>query len=504
MVLRQGMALVVRNGSVAMRRQVRGIRSLTLATMNRKALEAEYAVRGRLPLRAAAIQQELAADPSRYPFSEVVHCNIGNPQAVGQVPLTFNREVLALLTAPAELLDRGDELAKIGIFSAEAVERAREYAAKGGKVGAYTDSVGFNFVREEVCDFIARRDGTRPNPSQVILTNGASEGVHLLMTALAADHLGARVGIMAPIPQYPLYSALSTMMDTDLVGYYLDEANDWAITVPALEKAYSEAVSRGVAVKALVLINPGNPSGANMTAEALEEVVKFAHQKGIVLLADEVYQENVHTKHPFTSTSSVVHKLGLDLETVSFHSLSKGFLGECGVRGGYAVFENMDPEVMEQLLKIKSISLCSNTVGQLSVGLMVRPPTADAAAKYEKEKEEVLASLKKKAQILKETLDALEGISLPPIGGAMYAFPQVKLPAAAIAAAEAQGVPPDEFYCLRALEATGLVVVPGSGFRQVEGTFHFRTTFLPTTEQMRKALESFAAFHREFMAQYKS
>jgi len=479
----------------------RGFKSLTLQTMNQKALEAEYAVRGRLPTRAAAIQKELASGQGSYPFTELVFCNIGNPQAVGQVPLTFNREVLALLTAP-KMLERADELVKIGMISGEAAARAQEYASKSARVGAYTDSVGFNFVRDEVADFIGSRDGYRPDPANVFLTNGASEGVRLLMSALAATHLGGKVGIMAPIPQYPLYSALSTLMDSELVGYYLDESNDWGITVQALETAYSEATSRGVKVRAMVLINPGNPSGANMPPDTLEAVVRFAAEKGIVLMADEVYQENVFTKHPFKSVSKVVNENKIDVEVASLHSLSKGFLGECGVRGGYSVLENFDPEVMEQLIKLKSIELCSNTIGQLSVGLMVRPPSADAAPLYQEEKNRVLAELKSKAQILKSTLESLEGISLPEIGGAMYAFPQVKLPQAAISAAAAQGVPPDEFYCMQVLENTGLVVVPGSGFRQVEGTFHFRTTFLPTTEQMQKALAKFAAFHEGFMKKY--
>ncbi|CAK0880734.1 unnamed protein product, partial [Prorocentrum cordatum] len=223
---------------------------------------------------------------------------------------------------------------------------------------------------------------------------------------------------------------------------------------------------------------------------------------GLVLMADEVYQENVLTQHPFKSVSSIAHESGIDVELASMHSLSKGFLGECGVRGGYLVLENFDEEVLQQFVKIKSIELCSNTIGQLSVGLMVRPPTADAAPRYEQEKRAVLEELRAKAGILTETLRQLEGITMPAIGGAMYAFPQVRLPRKAIAEAEEKGVPPDEYYCVQALQQTGLVVVPGSGFRQAEGTFHFRTTFLPTRAAMQDALSRFAEFHKAFMAKY--
>lgn len=471
--------------------------------MNQRVVQAEYAVRGRLPLRAAAIQKELNNGQGKYPFEELVFCNIGNPQAVGQSPLTFNREVLALLTAP-QMLQRADELVASGIVSAEAAARAREYSSKQANVGAYTDSVGYRFIREEVCDFIAKRDGNRPDADSVFLTNGASEGVRLCMSALAATHLGGPVGIMAPIPQYPLYSALTTLTDGELVGYYLDEEKGWAISRDALEKAYEEATSRGVVIKSLVLINPGNPSGANLDAATLKEVVQFAADKELLIMADEVYQENVFTKHPFTSVSRIVHELGLKVEVASMHSLSKGFLGECGVRGGYCVFENLDPAVYQQMVKLKSIELCSNTIGQLSVGLMVRPPSGDAAALYASERGAVLEALQARAKIITSTLGAIEGISMPAIGGAMYAFPQVKLPPGAVAAAKAQGVPADEFYCMQVLETTGLVIVPGSGFKQVEGTFHFRTTFLPELTKMQKALTTFAAFHDSFMKKYAS
>ena len=211
------------------------------------------------------------------------------------------------------------------------------------------------------------------------------------------------------------------------------------VLLPTVE-ATRKALDGGA--RCVVLVNPGNPSGANLDEAALATVVRFAHEKGLVLMADEVYQENVLTAHPFKSLSRVVHELGLPVEVASMHSLSKGFLGECGVRGGYAVFENFDPEVLAQFVKMKSIELCSNTIGQLSVGLMVRPPAADAKALYEREKAEVLAGLSERAAILTKTMNSLDGISMPPIGGAMYAFPQVHPPCGRSLAAAALPPPP--------------------------------------------------------------
>ena len=94
-----------------------------------------------------------------------------------------------------------------------------------------------------------------------------------------------------------------------------------------------------------MIINPGNPSGANLDDATLEAVVKFAHEKKMVLMADEVYQENVFTDHPFKSLSRVVKETNLPVEIVSMHSLSKGFLGECGLRGGYLELYGVDAGV---------------------------------------------------------------------------------------------------------------------------------------------------------------
>ena len=193
------------------------------------------------------------------------------------------------------------------------------------------------------------------------------------------------------------------------------------------------------------------------------------------------------------------------LQLVSFHSTSKGFLGECGMRGGYFELVGFDEEVQSQLLKLISIGLCSNTLGQVATGLMVQPPApGDAShATFSAERDAILASMKRRATRLVDGLNALEGVSCNQPQGAMYAFPQITLPPKAIAAAEAAGKVPDTFYALALLDATGIVVVPGSGFGQVEGTWHFRTTFLPPEEDMSTVIDSMATFHEGFMAKYK-
>merc|ERR1712224_566862 len=133
-------------------------------------------------------------------------------------------------------------------------------------------------------------------------------------------------------------------------------------------------------VRGLVIINPGNPTGQCLDRDAMEEIVTFAVKEGLVLMADEVYQENVYDdKKSFTSFKKVAVEMGIaskGLELVSYHTASKGFIGECGIRGGYFETYNMDPDVKAQLYKLASITLCANTPGQIAIGLMVNPPAA--------------------------------------------------------------------------------------------------------------------------------
>ena len=307
-----------------------------------------------------AHELELEEYRDRYPFDEVLFCNIGNPQAVGQAPLTFYREVTALCDYPA-LLDN----AKVGdLFSAASIDRARDYM-NGSKLnmGAYSDSQGTAKIRKHVAEFIENRDGYDADPTNIFLTNGASSGINALFQCLIAQTSDA---VMIPIPQYPIYSALATLLDGKYVGYYLDEEAGWAPSLGELERAITEARALGLSPRSLAIINPGNPVGNVMTYDQLAMVIDFCKRERLVLLADEVYQENVYNPdRPFVSAKKVLKDLGSEydhFELVSYHSTSKGFIGECGRRGGYMELCGFDPEVKGQLVKLASSSLCANMV----------------------------------------------------------------------------------------------------------------------------------------------
>ena len=143
-----------------------------------------------------------------------------------------------------------------------------------------------------------------------------------------------------------------------------------------------------------MIINPGNPTGQVLNREDLQEIIRFCRDERLVLLADEVYQENIYypEKAPFLSAKQVLMEMGPEfsdqVELVSFHSTSKGLIGECGQRGGYFECHNLDKEVQAQLFKVSSVSLCSDVLGQVMVSLMVNPPRPgdESFALYQQER----------------------------------------------------------------------------------------------------------------------
>jgi aspartate/methionine/tyrosine aminotransferase len=297
---------------------------------------------------------------------------------------------------------------------------------------------------------------------------------------------------MIPIPQYPLYSATITLYEGKQVGYYLDEGDDWKLSRARLEESLGTAAPAGIVAKAICVLNPGNPTGSVLDADNIGMIIDFARAHRLAILADEVYQENLYLRGDrFVSFAKLMTDMReQDVSLFSFHSCSKGFLGECGQRGGYMEVRNIPADVVAQITKLQSVSLCANLTGQVATYCMVRPPRPGEPSygRYAAERDGVLGELRQRALLLAEGLNRIPGITCNVVAGAMYAFPRITLPPGRT----------DEEYCMALLEQTGICVVAGTGFGQVPGTAHFRTTILPPTDQIKLVVERLAAFHASY------
>mmetsp|Transcript_35009 Transcript_35009/g.75856 ORF Transcript_35009/g.75856 Transcript_35009/m.75856 type:complete len:707 (-) Transcript_35009:810-2930(-) len=461
-------------------------------TMSQSLRRMQYAVRGEVVMRA----DQLAAEGR-----DILYTNIGNPHQVGQQPVTYYRQILALCDLPAEA---GVDNPKVyELFPRDVVERAKEYREIIGPsgTGAYTHSQGMLGLRKHISEYIENRDGYPAYPGNIFLTNGASTAISMVLQGLLASNDDA---IMIPIPQYPIYSALIAKLGGRQVGYDLNENLNWAVSREELEGKLARAKKEGLDVRALAMINPGNPSGNIMSHCDIQTITSFCADHGIVLLSDEVYQTNIYPDDAeFVSAKKVALDQGLkNLQLVSFHSTSKGLIGECGRRGGYMELHHIDPYVQAQLYKLASADLCAGVAGQIMTSLMLRPPVPgdESYEPFRKENDAIFNGLKERSQKLVEGLNKIPGITCVPAEGAMYAFPRVEIPEKAIEKAKEMGTTPDNLYALSLLDETGICVVPASGFGQAKGRVGFRTTFLhPDTV---KAVDLFAKHHEKFTKEY--
>ena len=365
-------------------------------------------------------------------------------------------------------------------------------------MGAYTESKGLKFIRKAVADFIDQRDDTASNggissdPEKIFLTAGASEGAKSVIDLLIAN---PNDGIMIPIPQYPLYSATITKAGGVQVNYYPDEDKDWSLDRSILDKSLTQAKAEGVNVKGIVVINPGNRTGAILDKQSIQDVIHFAKENSLVIIADEVYQENIYTRE-FTSFAKA---LGTQMVPLfSLHSISKGFYGECGHRGGYLEVRNppkvegTDFDFIDLLTKNASVSLCSNTAGQVLIYLMVSPPLENSQPyqQFNREKQQILQELHEKATLVRDAFNQMDGVACFGETSGMYLFPRLgKLP---------DGTN-DFDYCMALLEETGICVVNGSGFGQKEGTHHLRIAFLPPKDLLTEVLPQWIEFHNNYV-----
>lgn len=479
---------------------------LTIDNINPHVKEAKYAVRGELAIKSEEYRAKLAkGEGANLPFDSVISANIGNPQQLDQKPITFFRQVTSLLENPILLENKGALEREFG-YKSDVIERAEWLLKQIKSVGAYSQSQGSPGIRQSVADFIERRDGFPADPEHIYLCGGASAGVNALMSVLCAS---PKTGVLVPIPQYPLYTATLSLLGARLVPYYLEEESAWSTDVDGIKTALKKAQSEGVDVRAVVVINPGNPTGGSLDATNIKSVLEVAAKEKLVVFADEVYQTNIF-EGEFTSFKKSLRELQQNnkdgkydkVELASLHSISKGMVGECGHRGGYYEMVGFDPEVVAQIYKFVSIMLCPPVIGQCVVELMVNPPKEGEPSYplYKEEYDRTFNNLRERAFALFDAFEKMEGVECQRPQGSMYLYPSITLPQKALDAAKEKGKNPDDFYCLELLDATGICIVPGSGFGQKEGTLHFRTTFLaPGTDWVSRITD----FHKKFMDEYR-
>lgn len=344
----------------------------------------------------------------------------------------------------------------------EAVERAMRDGRNG-----YAPSVGIESAREAVTAECVRR-GMPMTPDRVVITSGTSEGIELALTTLA----GPGDDVLIPVPTYPLYTAVLAKIGARAVFYRTDPVRNWQPDVEHVRSLITPAT------RALVVIDPNNPTGAVYSTEARRALVALADEHNFPLLADEVYADLA-----FDGPVGALAALNLDAPVITFSSLSKAYLAP-GWRSGWMAVGRTDrlDGVLAGIKKLADGRLCS--CGPMEHGL-VAALTGDRSHQAA-----FRAALRERAALTHGRLNAIDAITSVAPSAAFYAMPKVDLPA---------GIT-DEDYVLALLRATGVLCVYGSGFGTKPSDGFFRVVFLAPPDELSVIYDLIAEFTREFLA----
>ncbi|AKE40042.1 pyridoxal phosphate-dependent aminotransferase [Corynebacterium camporealensis] len=336
----------------------------------------------------------------------------------------------------------------------------------------YSTSKGIIPARRAIVTRYELEDFPHFDVDDVYLGNGVSELITMVTQALLND--GDEV--LIPAPDYPLWTAATSLAGGTAVHYLCDEEDDWN---PSIEDIRSKVTGR---TKAIVVINPNNPTGAVYSREVLQQIVDVARENNLIILADEIYDRILYDGAQHTSIAS----LAPDILTLTFNGLSKSYR-VAGYRAGWMVItgpKNYAEGFLEGIEILASMRLCPNVPAQhaVQVALGGRQSIFELTGTG--------GRLLKQRNIAYEKLNEIPGVSVTKPMGALYAFPKLD--------PNVYEIHDDSQLMLDILRAEKILMVQGTGFNWPD-TDHFRIVTLPWASQLENAIERLG----NFLASYK-
>jgi alanine-synthesizing transaminase len=362
-------------------------------------------------------------------------------------------------------LNIGDPLA-FDFHTPPHIVAAIERALRDNRNG-YAPSAGIPEALEAI-----RREAERKSIREVrdvFITYGASEAIEIALTAL----VDSGDDVLLPNPGYPLYSAILSKLEATQNPYLLDEENGWQ---PHLADIAQRV---GPRTRAIVLINPNNPTGVLYERKILDGILEIARRHDLVVLCDEIYDKLILDEEtPHVSIAS----LAADVPVITFNGLSKSYLGP-GLRIGWGVTSgpaHLFEDYSSAMMKLTRARLCASHPLQYGIKPALEGPQDHLPV--------VKKKLRQRRDITHQRLSAIEGVSCVRPNAAFYAFPRIDVPV------------PDEEFTKELILETGVVPVHGGGFGQKAGTAHLRIVFLPQPELLARAYERLEGFFLGFRA----
>jgi alanine-synthesizing transaminase len=327
----------------------------------------------------------------------------------------------------------------------------------------YASSIGEQFALDAIFRD-SEKKGIR-NIQAGFITSGASEAIEICLSAL----VNKGENFLMPTPGYPLYTAVQGKYEMEPNPYFLDENNGWQPDIDDIKSKINPKT------KAIVLINPNNPTGAICKEETLKEIISLAIEHNLVIFADEIYDKLIFDNKKLISIAS----LNDQVPVITFSGLSKNFLAP-GFRIGWGVVSGNNEvlaDYIEAINKLLRARVSANHPLQYAI-----PVALDGKQEHLKD---VISRLERRRKITMDLLATIDGINLVQPEGAFYAFPSID-------------VEDDTHFCSKLLQETGVVLVPGTGFGQKPGSHHFRIVILPPENVLEDAFKIIANFYKEY------
>jgi len=388
-----------------------------------------------------------------------------------------------IMDAAKQMEEDGQKIIKLNIgnlavFGFDAPEEIQQDMIRNLPTSAgYSDSKGVFAARKAVMHETQKQGIAGVTLDDIYLGNGASELIAMSTNALLND--GDE--LLLPAPDYPLWTASTSLSGGTPVHYLCDEANGW---MPNLDDIRAKITPR---TKGIVVINPNNPTGALYSDELLKSIVAIAREHGLVIFADEVYDKVLYDGVKHTAIAS----LSTDVLTLTFNSLSKSYRS-CGYRAGWLVVsgdKRSAQDYIEGLNMLSNMRLCANVPGQWAI--------QTALGGYQSINDLVCEGgrLRRQRDLAYELITAIPGVSCVKPSAALYMFPKLD--------PEVYPIEDDRQFFLELLKETRVMLVQGTGFNWATPD-HFRIVFLPHEDDLREAINRIARFLEQYRLRRQS
>lgn len=372
-----------------------------------------------------------------------------------------------VLDRAREMEEEGQKIIKLNIgnlavFGLEPPDEiVQDMIRNLSNAAGYTDSKGLFAPRKSIVHYTQEKQIAGVDVDDVYLGNGASELITMSLNALLDD--GDEV--LVPAPDYPLWTASVSLSGGRPVHYLCDEQSDWCPDIADIRAKVTPNT------KAIVVINPNNPTGALYPTELLEQIVQVAREHQLIVMADEIYDKTLYDGNTHTSIASLAD----DVLFVTFNGLSKNYRS-CGYRAGWMIVSGEKrhaQDYIEGLNMLASMRLCSNTPGQLAI--------QTALGGYQSIDDLVAPTgrLCRQRDIAYDALSQMPGVSVVKPKAALYMFPRLD--------PKVYPIVDDQQFAYDLLAEEKLLIVQGTGFNWPTPD-HFRLVFLPNSDDLHEAL----------------